>query len=85
MRGTIMARKKNTQEIVEDQVEEQDEYDQLIEDSDYGFIISSSGELKTFFCPDQVDGWPPKEIVKIFKIFKITDLSAVLPGSGTIH
>lgn len=56
-----------------------------IDNSDYGFIISSSGELKTFFCPDSVNGWPPKEVLKIFKIFKITDLTEVLPGSGTIQ
>jgi hypothetical protein len=67
----------------EDRVE--DEYDQLIEDSDYGFIISSSGELKTFFCPDNIENWPPKEIVKIFKIFKITNLDEILPMSSSIH
>lgn len=78
-----MARKLKTQEPIEEQ--QPDEYDELIDDNDYGFIISSSGELKTFFCPEQVDGWPPKEIVKIFKIFKITDLSTILPGSGTFH
>ena len=82
MKGAIMARNK-----AQDQNDEQlpDEYDELIEDSDYGFIISSSGELKTFFCPDNVEGWPPKEIVKIFKIFKITDLSQVLNRSDTLH
>lgn len=56
-----------------------------IDDSDYGFIISSSGELKTFFCPDDVSGFPPKQILKIFKIFKINNVSEVLTGSGTLH
>jgi len=62
-----------------------DEDDLDIDKSDYGFIISNTGELKTFFCPDQVDGWPPKEVLKIFKIFKITDLTELLPGSSTRH
>ena len=77
-----MARNKEQEQLDEPVL---DEYDELIEDSDYGFIISSSGELKTFFCPDNVDGWPPKEIVKIFKIFKITDLSEVIHRSSTLH
>lgn len=80
-----MARKKKQVDPIEEQTQEPDQYDELIDDNDYGFIISSSGELKTFFCPDHVDGWPPKEIVKIFKIFKITDLSMVLPNSSTLH
>lgn len=56
-----------------------------IDNTDYGFIISSSGELKTFFCPDHCNEFPPKEVLKIFKIFKITDLTEVLPGSGTLQ
>jgi len=60
-----------------------DDFD--LDDSDYGFIISSSGELKTFFCPDDTSGFPPKQILKIFKIFKINNVSEVLTGSGTLH
>lgn len=78
-----MARHKEVDSTLEDHIE--DDYDRLIEDTDYGFIISSTGELKSFFCPDNVDGWPPKEIVKIFKIFKITDLTEVLPANSTLH
>lgn len=72
---------------VQDELEkfQADEEDLDIDKSDYGFIISNTGELKTFFCPDDVNGWPPKEILKIFKIFKITDLSELLPGSKTLH
>ena len=64
---------------------EQDNDNLEIENTDYGFIISSSGELKTFFCPDQLNSWPPKEVLKIFKIFKINDLTEVLPASGTLQ
>jgi hypothetical protein len=62
-----------------------DEDDFDIDNTDYGFIISSSGELKTFFCPDQHNSFPPKEVLKIFKIFKITDLAEVLPSSTTLQ
>lgn len=83
--GAIMARSKKTNTEIEEQQPVEDEYDTLIEDTDYGFIISSTGELKSFFCPDNFEGWPPKEIVRIFKIFKITDLSQVMPVSSTLH
>lgn len=56
-----------------------------IDNTDYGFIISANGELKTFFCPDSVDGYPPKEVQRIFKIFKITNLSEILPQSTMLH
>lgn len=79
-----MTRNKKAQEVEAEQ-EMKDEYDDLIEDTDYGFIISSTGELKSFFCPDNMEGWPPKEIVRIFKIFKITDLTEVLPQNSTLH
>lgn len=62
-----------------------DETDFNIEDSDYGFIVSANGELKTFFCPDAVDGYPPKAVQKIFKIFKINDLREIIPQSTMIH
>lgn len=65
---------------------EPEEIDNLdISDTDYGFIVSSNGELKTFFCPDHVDGFPPKEILKIFKIFKINDVSEIMPTSSFLH
>ena len=64
----------------------QDDCDDIdISDTDYGFIVTASGELKTFFCPDNPGGWPPKEVQKIFKIFKINDLSEVIPHSTTLH
>jgi len=77
-----MALKTKVQELEKFQA---DEEDLDVDKSDYGFIISNTGELKTFFCPDDVNGWPPKEVLKIFKIFKITDLSGLLPGSSTLH
>lgn len=56
-----------------------------IDYSDYGFIISSTGELKTFFYPDSIEGFPPKEILKILKIFKIKNVSEVLLNNVTLH
>jgi hypothetical protein len=62
-----------------------DDADLNIDNTDYGFIVSANGELKTFFCPDNPDGWLPKEVMKIFKIFKITDPSEVIPRSTMLH
>lgn len=69
-------------EVEQSQIEAEDD---LISNTDYGFVITADGELKTFFCPDSFDGWPPKEVMKIFKIFKITDLTEVLPRSTSLH
>lgn len=69
--------------VTQNESEELDDLD--IDTTDYGFIVSSTGELKTFFCPDNLDGFPPKEILKIFKIFKITDISEILPQTGYLH
>lgn len=62
-----------------------DEDDLDISTTDYGFIISAEGELKTFFCPDAFDGFPPKTVMKIFKIFNVTELADVIPKSTRLH
>ena len=69
----------NTKELNELEPYDDDSDDIEISNTDYGFIVTATGELKTFFCPDIPDGWPPKEVLKIFKIFKIHDLSEVIP------
>jgi len=76
---------QNSKLVAELEQYEVDDNDVEISNTDYGFIITADGELKTFFCPDHPDGWPPKEVIKIFKIFKITDLSEVLPQSTMLH
>ena len=79
-----MSRRTKVQDHLDDlEAEEMEDLD--IADSDYGFIVSSTGELKTFFCPDSIDQFPPKEVLKIFKVFKINNVTEVLPGSGSIH
>lgn len=80
-----MSQKNKIQNKLDTFEEDIDDDNLDIDNTDYGFIISSSGELKTFFCPDQFSGFPPKEVLKIFKIFKINDLTEVLPGSGTLQ
>lgn len=55
-----------------------------INDNDYGFIISSDGELKTFFGPEEPPEELPKEILRIFKIFKIKNPEDYLP-KVTLH
>lgn len=79
-----MPKKNKSQEGVQ-QDPVADDNDLNIDHTDYGFIVSSTGELKTFFCPENVEGWPPKEVIKIFKIFHITDMGEVLPKSTLLH
>lgn len=58
-----------------------DDDDLGIDNTDYGFVISKNGELKSFFAPDDPCAMPPKEIFKIFKILKITDISELMQRS----
>jgi|688.fasta_scaffold2828120_1 hypothetical protein len=84
MKGAVMSQNAKMLEV--DQFNSADEADDLnIDNTDYGFIVSADGELKTFFCPDNPDGYPPKAVQKIFKIFKITDLREIIPQSTMIH
>jgi hypothetical protein len=51
--------------------------------TDFGFIISADGELKSLMYPDGLEGDPPEEIILILEILGI-DLTA--PGGGrTLH
>lgn len=84
MKGAIMS--QNAKMLDLDQYNPaDDDADLNIDNTDYGFIVSADGELKTFFCPDTVDGYPPKAVQKIFKIFKINDLREIIPQSTMIH
>lgn len=81
-----MSRKPKALEVreaVESDYIEDDDID--IEPTDYGFIVGQDGTLKTFFGPDEPTGEPPKEIMKIFKIFKIADVGVVLTRPSTLH
>lgn len=81
-----MSRKPKALEVreaVESDFIEDDDLD--IDATDYGFIVGQDGTLKTFFCPDEMDGEPPKEILKIFKIFKIADIGVALTRPTTLH
>lgn len=56
----------------------------IFDEGDYGFIISSSGELKQLLLPDDFDIDPPAEVKKILKIFGIKDLNQSTP-LDTLH
>jgi hypothetical protein len=60
----------NTTSAVEVEDLEDDEYDP----SDYGFIISADGELKSIMYPEDLMGEPPEEIKLIMKLFGVGDL-----------
>jgi len=53
---------------------EVDEEDLDFDDGDYGFIIDSEGNLKHMMIPETLMEDPPKEILKILKIFGIKNL-----------
>ena len=58
---------------------EDDEYDP----SDYGFIISADGELKSIMYPEDLLGEPPEEIQLILKLFGIEDITEL--NNRTLH
>lgn len=51
--------------------------------TDFGFIISADGELKSLMYPETLEGDPPEEIILILDILGI-DLTAP-KGSRTLH
>jgi hypothetical protein len=53
------------------------------EDDDFGFIISSEGELKSMMIPEELMDDPPPEIEKILNIFGIKNIH-ILDGR-TLH
>jgi hypothetical protein len=58
---------------------EDDEYDP----TDYGFIISADGELKSVMYPEELMGEPPEEIKLIMEIFGISDIETI--DDRTLH
>ena len=68
------------EEILEEELIDDDED---FEDSDYGFIISSTGELKTMMIPEELMEDPPPEVRRILKIFGIKNIHQVEPR--TLH
>jgi hypothetical protein len=69
----------NTTPAVDFEEIEDDEYDP----SDYGFIISADGELKSLMYPEELLGDPPEEIQLILKLFGITDIKEL--EQRTVH
>lgn len=48
-----------------------------IADNDYVFVLTETGELKTLFLPDDLPFEAPKNVQKILKMFKITDIDNI--------
>ena len=53
------------------------------EDDDFGFIISSEGELKSMMIPEELMDDPPPEIEKILNIFGIKNIHTL--DNRTLH
>jgi hypothetical protein len=68
-------------ELVVEEIPEDDDDD--FNDSDYGFIIDSNGDLKTMMLPEDLMEDPPRSIKKILKIFGIKDIHQFEPR--TLH
>jgi 5'-3' exonuclease len=50
-----------------------DIYEKEIADTDFGFIIDSSGELKTVFFPEDYSGLMPKKIKEVLYLMGVDD------------
>jgi hypothetical protein len=61
------------------ELEEDDDFDP----TDYGFIISADGELKSIMYPENLMGEPPEEIQLILKLFGISDIETA--ETRTLH
>ena len=61
----------------------EDERDDFDDENDYGFIIGPDGELKSLMIPEDLMSDPPKEVLKILKIFKIVNIHQLEPR--TLH
>lgn len=72
---------KQQEEVIDVEMDEED-IDEL-EDTDYGFIISCTGELKSMMIPDFLMEDPPTEVKKILKIFGIKDIHSL--DAKTLH
>lgn len=70
---------KQQEEFIDIEVEDEVDY----EEGDFGFIISSDGTLKSLMIPENLMEDPPKEILKILKIFGIKDIHTI--DSRTLH
>lgn len=51
--------------------------------TDFGFIVSATGELKSLMYPETLEGDPPEEVIMILEILGI-DLTAPA-SSRTLH
>lgn len=59
-----------------------DDYED-IDPTDFAFVVSSNGELKSLMIPEDLMDDPPEEIVKILEIFGIKDINIFEPK--TLH
>jgi hypothetical protein len=69
------------EEFIDVEVDEDDIDD--FADDDFGFIISSTGELKSMMIPDLLMDDPPAEVKRILKIFGIKNIHTI--DQRTLH
>jgi hypothetical protein len=76
-----MSKPMTKQEVQEELLET---YADDIDDNDYVFVLTETGELKTLFLPDDLPFEAPKNVQKILKMFKISDIDN-LGKDATLH
>jgi hypothetical protein len=76
---------KNSQVVLEEEELLAEELE--LDSQDYGFIITSDGELKHLFTPDDFYLDPPPVVKKILKLLGIKDINTVAldDSSDTLH
>lgn len=66
----------------EEDLEEED-YDDEYDPTDFGFVISGDGSLKSVQFPEALMDDPPTEVIKILRIFGIKNIHTLV--DHTIH
>ncbi|MCX7592423.1 MAG: hypothetical protein N2235_01435 [Fischerella sp.] len=70
-------------DIIDEEMQSQDIYDQEIEDTDFGLIISKNGVLKSLFLPED-NTEVPENIRSILSLLGVKDIVDVFENH-TIH
>ena len=60
-----------------------DIYEKEITDTDFGFIVTNSGELKTVFFPEDYSGRMPEKIKEVLQLMGVEDPESL--ADVTLH
>ena len=69
----------------QEQLDLSDRVEFSIDDSDFGFLIDSEGNLKTVFGPDVLFDTPPETVQQILDLFGVDSSELIMRAGVTIH